>query len=389
MNKCASILAIMVVLILTMSDVMALDYTADVSLAVGGQYNDNIYLSRSHKVGDFALAINPGLSLTAREQEGELMVSYSPSFNIYADHDDRSGTSHVAAIRGRYRLSEALTIGLTDAFTQSQDASTLRTIEGGGPITSAAQVITSNSLNADLAYRFSRLFSLQAAAGYNVVNYAGTDSGDQSTYIGRLGLNYILNERITLRLGSSYTFYDYRASGDAFGMEYILGANWRLTPTITLDGYGGVVVTRLDQEGRTDTGYSLGLSLTKRFERGNATLAYAHGVTTGIEIATPLESDVVSFRYTMPVTAQLDTSLNAFYGNYRSMGDTTGVSSGDRDEYGGSVSLTYRLWQDLRQNLAAFLSYSYVRSNARAGAGDSYSNNVILIGLRFAHQLRF
>jgi hypothetical protein len=385
MKKNFSILAATIILMFTATDVSALDYLADLSISVAEQYNDNIGLSQSHKTGDFLTVVNPSVVISTTAEKGDAMINYSPSFNVYAREDDRNSISHQAAITGRYRFSDTLIFNLSEAFTQSQESSVLRTVEGGGPITSDRRIITSNSLGGVLDYRLSGLIGLQVGAAHNLVNVAGTNLGDYQTYSGRLGANYILNERITLRVGAAYTLFDYKMSGDATTMDYTLGANWRLTPTITLDGYGGLVITRLEQEGRTVNGFSYGLSVAKRFERGAATIAYAHGVTAGIQSTSPLRSHVLTFRYDMPITTQMNAAVSAFYGNYRTMGDTGDNLTANRDEYGGAINIAYRLWRDL----SAIMSYSYVKSSARSNITGSYTNNIIMIGLRFGKQVRF
>jgi|WetSurMetagenome_2_1015567.scaffolds.fasta_scaffold00064_49 hypothetical protein len=399
MQKLASILVSAVILISASAEVSALDYAADLSLDVSETYNDNINLSQANKISDFITVIKPALALSTTTQSLDAGINYSPSFNFYAGHEDVNSISHQAAVTGRYRLSDTLTLNIADSYTRSRDSSVLRTIEGGGPITQELRTTTHNSLNGDLDYRLSGIVGLQAGATYTMVNISGmnsgatnitgTNSGDYETYAGRLGVRYILDERITLRAGAVLTLYDYKMSGDANSMDYTLGANWRLTPTITVGGYGGFVITRLEQEGRTINGFSGGLSIAKRFENSQANFSYAHGVTAGIQSTTPMKSDVVSLRYTLPVTQQIDGSLAAFYGNYKAMGDTGGGLAANRDEYGGTVNFAYRLWQDSGQTLSAVMSYSFVKSNAAAPASQSYTNNIIMLGLKFSHKAGF
>jgi hypothetical protein len=385
MKKLLSILVPLMILMGASAEVSALDYTADLSLDVSERYNDNIFLSRSNKVRDFITVITPAVSLSTRTQEADMMINYIPTFNIYSEHDENNGISHQVALRGQYKLSDRLTIGLSDAFIQSKDSLVLRTVEASGPIINTRQTLTTNVLIGDLSYRLSGPLSLQAAATYAMNNVAGTDAGDYMTYAGRLGINYILNEKITLRATSIYTLYDYRITGDANSMDYTLGANWRLTPTITLDGYGGVVIARLDQTGKTFTGFSGGLSVAKRFERGVASLSYVQGVSAAIESSTPLRSQVLTLLFAVPVTAEMDASLAVFYGRYKSLGDTGSSFATERSEKGGTVNIAYRLWR----NLSAILSYSYVKSDDKATGTGSYVNNIIMLGLRISKQAKF
>jgi hypothetical protein len=385
MRQITSILVIAVLMISISSEVYALDYVVDASISASEQYNDNIYLSQSNRKGDFITVVNPVMAISRTAEDGSLAINYSPFFNFYAAHDERNSISHQATLRGSYRLSNSLTFNLSEAFMHSQESSVLRTVEGGGPIISGQRMVTNNVLNGELIYRLSGPFSIQGNAIHNLVNNAGTDAGDFHTYAGRLGINYILDERITLRVTSIFTYYDYRITGDANSMDFNLGFNWRVTPTVTLDGYGGIIITTLEQESRTVNGFSGGLTVTKRFERGSAILNYAHGVTAGIQSAAPMRSHIVTLRYDTPVTEQMTLSLSAFYGNYSALGGMDTDAGSNRDEYGGTLNMAYRL----SRYLSAIMTYSHVRSNSRATSGVSYSNNIIMLGLRLFDQFRF
>jgi hypothetical protein len=390
MKKLVSAVVSVFILIASLAEVAALDYNADLSLSVSEMYNDNLDLTRTNKLGAFVTSVSPGLSLSTATQKMDAAVSYAPTFNFYNNYDYRNNISQQAAIRGRYRFTDALTLNFMDAYTQSQESSILRTIEGGGPITSTQRITTYNNLAADLDYRLSGAIGLSAGAGYNLVNIAGVDLGDYETYGGRLGMSYMVNERITLRARAAFTLFSYKLTGDANSMDYTVGGTWRLTPTVTVGGYGGVVISRLERERRTVTGYSCGLSIEKRFQSSQAVLNYAHGVTAGIDSPTPLESHVLTFRYAMPIAHLLEGGVAAFYGSYKALSEAGASSSTtNRDEYGGSVNLAYRLWQSGRESLSAILTYSYVKSTAPTSLGAGYTNNIIMLGLRFGYLARF
>lgn len=374
-----------VILMGASAEVSALDYTADLSLSVSEQYNDNIFLTRSNKVQDFITIVTPAVALSTRTEKAEAMINYSPSFLFYHENDDNNSITHQASARGLYRLSDSLTLGLSDAYVYSKESSVLRTIEGSGPITRGQETISTNTLIGDISYRLSGQFSLQGAATYTATDVSHSETGDYSTYAGRLGINYLFDEKTTLRANATYTFYDYSIAGNANSQEYTLGANYRITPTITADGYGGVVTTRIAAIGKTFTGFAGGLSVAKTFERGIASLAFVQGVSAGIESPTPLRSQVITLRYAMPATELMNVSLSAFYGRYRSIGDTVNIVATNRSEFGGTIEIAYRIWR----RLSAILSYSYVNSDDKASQTGSYVNNIVMIGLRLSQQAKF
>ena len=71
----------------------ALDYNADLSLSIAGQYNDNIFLSHTERVGDYSTAITPAVAISTRTEKVDLMLNYSPSFTYYNSHSYLCGNS--------------------------------------------------------------------------------------------------------------------------------------------------------------------------------------------------------------------------------------------------------------------------------------------------------
>jgi len=363
----------------------ALDYVADIALTVSEQYNDNIYLAHSNKTSDFITAVMPTLAISTRSAAFDVSANYSPTFSLYKDNTGNNGISHRGTVLGHYKPTDRLTFGLSDTFVKSRESTIVRTVEGAGPITRGIEQITTNTVNGDIDYRLSQRFSLFGNANYTVTStQAGT--GDVSTYTGGLGVRYIFNERTTFRINATYTFFNYKLSSDATSSSYIAGVNYKLTPTIVVDAYGGIIMTQVKTPARTDDGMAVGLSVTKTLEHGTASISYMQSVTAGVESSVPIDSKTISLRYAAPVTTRSNASLTAFYSIFRAVGQT-GISTTDlnRDDLGGSASLSYRLlpWLD------AILSYTYVDSQDKTNRSGSYTNNLIMISLRLFKQMRF
>ena len=365
--------------------VYALDYTADLSLSLSEQYNDNIFLSHTDRTTDYITLISPAIALSTRFEKADVSISYSPTFNLYKDHDENNSTSHAASLLSHYRLTEKLTLGLSDTFVRTRESSAVRAIEGAGPINRGLERITTNSLSGDLSYRLTGKISLLGNAVYTYTD-TETGTGDVSTYTGGLGASYLFSERTTFRINASYTLFDYTVGGNSTSSSYTAGIIYRLTPTITADAFGGIVITRVDEPKRTDTGYTGGLSVTKTFERGTASIAYLQNVIAGVESTSPVRSQTVTLRYAAPVTTSLGASISAFYNRYKSIGSTgtSGIET-NRTDMGGAADLSYGFlpW------LSGTLSYSYVHSNDKLTDTGSYVNNIVMAGIRLSKQARF
>lgn len=184
-----------------------------------------------------------------------------------------------------------------------------------------------------------------------------------------------------------YNFFDYSVSGNATSGNYTVGVNYKLTPTIVADVFGGVVVTNVDEPKSTNTGYTGGISFTKTFEqKGTAVLSFVQNVIAGLESTTPIRQQTATLSYNAPVTSKLDATISVYYSIYRPIGSTGTIGTdNDRNDAGGTAQLSYRLlpW------LNAFVSYSYVNSDNKTNDTGSYNNNLVMAGVKLAKQYKF
>jgi len=362
----------------------ALDYNADLSLSAAEQYNDNIFLSHTDRIGDYSTVITPAVAISTTTEKINAMLNYSPSFTYYNSHSELNSISHQASANGSVRLSEVATLAVADSFVRTKDALIIRSIVGSGPVTRNQETITTNTLSGNLLYKLTEQLSLQPSLTYTMTDNSDSDIANLNNYSGGLLASYLLTGRTTLRASATYTVYDYSIGSDYNGQDYILGLNHKFTPTITVDIYGGVDMTQIRGQGDTDTGFIGGLSATKTLERGSVSIAYTQAVTAAIQNSSPLKSQILLLHYAAPVTAFLEASLSASYGHYRAIGLNTGPDQ-KRTETVGTAGLSYRLlpWANLT------LSYSYVNSNDKVDKSGSYSNNVIVAGIRLSKQARF
>ena len=360
----------------------SLDYTTDLSLAVDERYNDNIFLERSNPTSDFITLINPAISLSTKTEKLNVSLNYTPVFNFYAKNGDNNSISQLASIVGYYKLAERLKVGLSDSFIQSRESSSIRTIEGAGPIVRGQEKITSNTLGGDLSYGVTGKITLLGKASYTkTVSQTGTEDVITDSY--GLGASYLFTDRTTFRINAAYDFFDYRSSGRATSDSYTAGVNYRLTPTITADAFGGVVVTRIKEPQSTNSGFTGGASVTKAFERGNAILSYLQNIISGLESTTPIRSQSFTLRYNAPVTTSVEASVWVFYNIYKSVGNNEFGT--DRTDIGGNAEFSYRLlpW------LNALMSYSYVNSSDTLTPTSKYVNNIVMVGMRLSKQAKF
>jgi hypothetical protein len=385
--KYFAIISLLAIVVLGVSvAAFALDYNADLSLSLSEQYNDNIFLSHTDRVGDFITVINPALALSTKTDKIDAMLNYSPSLNYYASHDEKNDISHQASGQGLFRLTERLSVGLSDTFVQTKESSIINntpSLQGAGPLAAGQNKITTNTLSGNLSYRFSEKLTFQPSVTYTTTDNTQTGVGDNNTYTGAMLATYLLTDRTSLKANASYSYYAYTVSSDAYGQVYTIGVTHKFTPTFTVDAYGGINVTTIKEPSNTDTGFTGGLTVTKTFEKGSASIALTDGIVPGLQGTSPLKSQVITLNYSRPLTAALDSSLSAWYGRYRSIGN---IGLGQNSNYmGGNAGLSYKLtsWANL------FLSYSYLNSDDNVNKSGSYHNQIITAGIKLSKQAKF
>jgi outer membrane usher protein FimD/PapC len=192
-----------------------------------------------------------------------------------------------------------------------------------------------------------------------------------------MGLTYRHSERTALSASASYTQYDYKTESDAKGQNYTFGVTYALTPTLTVGFTGGLTVTKIEDTDDSETDYLGGVNITKRFERGEASLAYNQSIINGIQSQSPVKSQMVSLSLSRPLSNKLTASLSTSYGKYKSVE----TSETDTDEITFTTSLTYsfRPWANLA------LSYSYVNSNDKIDDVKDYYNNRVFLTLNVSY----
>jgi len=79
-----------------------------IHLSIRGAYDDNIALTRMHRLDDWFVQIQPSLMLGIGEvakQETFLMLNYLPSVYRYDDHSEFDSVQHIVRLQGGYKTS--------------------------------------------------------------------------------------------------------------------------------------------------------------------------------------------------------------------------------------------------------------------------------------------
>jgi hypothetical protein len=233
-----------------------------------------------------------------------------------------------------------------------------------------------------MSYRLTE--NLYYILGVSYFDYDYKEPGfiEVKTYSGNMGLNYNLSKLTTLSVNARYVRYDFRPTSDATQQDYLLGVTHRFTPTLTIGITGGTIITKIQDTGELNTDLSVGVDLTKRFEKyGEAALYCRQTVLTGIDTGEPVRERLAKFSLLKPITEKSTVSLSASYGNYKSV--VTNNQNTDETQFKAGLTYNFTPWAKLRPMLT--LSYSYFDSNDKINDRNDYYNNIILFTLKLGY----
>ncbi|MCE5311706.1 MAG: hypothetical protein LLF86_00985 [Nitrospiraceae bacterium] len=347
------------------------------SIGLGESYNDNIYLTHSDRKGDFVTSITPGIDLSLKSLNTEIVLGYHPGFNYYASHSDRNNVSQALNAGAIFRLSERLTVSLKDNFVKSEENRDIRTVYLGSLSQNIKREI--NVLSGDVAYKISQRLTSTLTGSYSDTTTSGSGSsvGDVKSYYGGIMFAYTLTERTSLNLNYKHNIFDYKNSSDATSDDYTAGITYKLSDTMTLTANGGVSRTKIEDSGRTSTGFTGGATITKRFERSDIALAYNRGVAPNIDNNDTTTTQIFSLKYNRRMSELLTAGLNAFYSiNKSAIGSST-----DTRETGAGANFSYMLSKDL----SLVLSYNYINHDDRISNLQDYRNHIAMLAIRYTY----
>ncbi len=359
--------------------VYAAEYTGGVSLSLSEEYNDNIFLDNEDRKSDFITYISPGIDLSARTPRSDIGLSYSTSFSFYRSYSELNEPSHRLTARGSFTLSERASLSIADTFVKSEEIRDIRSVPELGPLTERIELIT-NSVTGNFSYRLTNNFSYSIGTSYFMVDSKDPDYDEVKTYSGSFGFSYTPSERTTYSVSARYAKYDYKTSSDAHEQDYSLGFVHRLNPTLTLGVTGSVIITNIEDNGESDTGYGGAINLTKTFERGSLAVFYSRTIIPALESRSPVLSQTVGLNLSRNITNRVDASAGISFSKFESVL----TDEMDTDQLGVNFSLVYTL----RQWASLLVLYSFIDSDDKIDNTRDYYNHIAMLTLRLSYTKR-
>src|SRR5438874_2717449 len=224
----------------------------ELRLTVRGVWDDNIFLTHTHKTSDYYFAIEPEITIGVGDIEGRnrsyLRLEYMPSAILFVDHSDEDAFNQLIHLEGGYN-SGRLTLSLSEdiALLQSANLNSFYDTTGLWANTDASAPTRMNifytRLRAD--YALSGKLSLQGEVDSSIYFYPNNIS-DYTVSAG-LYLYYNWLPKVSVAIGGTfgYDWVDDPTTNQTFE-QVNARLNYEVTAKVGLYASGGVEFRQFD-----------------------------------------------------------------------------------------------------------------------------------------------
>ena len=356
------------------------------SLAITGEYNDNIFSDNRNRVSDFIIGFTPGLAIVAERPTYRFGAGYSFTSEIFA-----SETQETHAFDRQnfwldtlYRVNPNLTLTLTDTFIFSTDTNQV-TNEN---VSTGRDRALSNILAAGVAWQFAPLWTLRSGLSWTVERFESDDSQDSNVYRANVGVDRRLSPQLTVGADYEFGYFDIEREQKTTTHTPRLGVAWQPTSTISLALRAGP--TFEIQDGDTQVTPAVSASYRQRVPFGAVGLSYDRAVGTAGGLGGTTHNQLVAgFVDVTTLTRGLTLRFLPRY----AIEESSRGNSIDVRSFTASLQATYRLtaWVSLIGGYQFFRqrSDSTVVTNFGTSIATDVDQNRVFIGVQFGYPIRF
>jgi opacity protein-like surface antigen len=357
-------------------------YTITASLRE--EYDDNIYTTKSSKVGSFVTEFSPSFLAHFTTPDSDFSIRYTFSLDYY---DHRSGSSfdlsHEGLLRYTHNFSDRFSLDLRDQVGYFNEPDLLDAV--GTPFRNGSYY--SNIANFVFDAQWSPLFGTQTtysniAIFYEDQGIATTQNSDENTVA--QDFRFAIAPKFNFLFGFIYdniNYFDFdRGYTDYTGD---IGLDWQALPSVSFGIRAGGTYTVPAESGVADSvspyaAVTLGWQLGKR---SSLSFSYTHNVVpTDVVNAIGEEADRFSVRFAYDVTQRITLHLEGIetHAEYRSSLLAPGSSpSFSEDDVGVDLGAEYHLSDNFSFEAGYLLSDVSSQENSR-----DYTRNQVYVGVR-------
>ena len=226
-------------------------------LTVRGVWDDNIFLTNTHRQSDYYFAIEPWLSIGFGDMEGRntayFRLDYMPSILLFVDHSEQDAVNHLIHLEGGYHFSRLTLTAIQDiAILDSANLNSIVDTTGLFANVDAGGQTQLNVFDTRLRaqYELSPKLYLQGEFDAPIFNYP--DGISDGTVSGGLYLYYNWLPKVSVGAGGTFGYnWVEDPSSDQTFEQANLRLNYEATAKINIYASAGAEFRQFD--GNRDT----------------------------------------------------------------------------------------------------------------------------------------
>jgi len=356
------IIKLFIFLFILQLPVMAADVTIIPSLKLKGEYNDNIYFTRTNYVDDYFGHLNPALEFGYVSELLNLKANADVDFLYYSDETDLDTETQLYELDGVYQIFERWEISGSGSYRKNTTLESY--LEETGRVIERED-LRNYSAGGGLSYEISERSDIDINYNYSKTDFELDRNADNERHTVALSYhNLFKNNLDIITFKPSYSHRNaYRSRGNSDVSEadtYTLSFIWThpFSETLKLKSeIGGRYTEQSYNDERQDEdnwGVVADINLSKTAERYSVLMGYSRDLTTDIE-GNEIEVDRISCTLNRKMTKRLNFSILGTL--YFSRLDTQSNTRRDEDRryYRITPSLNYQI----TENHYLELAYSY------------------------------
>jgi len=366
------------------------------SLTVGERYDDNIFQDPDDEVDDFITTIAPGIQLDyAPRAATNLMFSYQPAFQIFAENGDQDYVSHLLNLEAETPLARRFFLTASDRLLITEEpADRIRPVDDidsnpddRSQSNQQREQTIRNTATASLTMEVTPRTSLGLLFENLVEDVENEDELDEVRYLLGTELGYLTDVARQNRAALSYdatiftfskncdpaeTFCQRKEDGGFTVHTLSLGYKHNLSETLSAQaslGYSTTVSDRDDIDG--NDAFVGGLGFIKTLRTGQLTLNFERVFTSGGSTADQVISNRFTGRFRFQPTPKITTTLagSLAFLNYQEDNEND-LNNEDRTYFTIRPSIEYQMLRYLGFNAAYILAISDYKEGDRADRLD-------------------
>jgi long-subunit fatty acid transport protein len=348
------------------------------SLAILGEYNDNLDLVSRGKIDDFITNIVPGFTLAMQGPSYQLNAGYNFGAEIFAQESDRNSWARSQQLfaDAEFTLSPRTRLSLSEVFIYDRESNVVST----SGISAGFINSWRNTVAGRLGFQATQRTSLNISAAYSVLRYDDSSGGaqDSDTYRVGAGADYAFTPRLSGGLNFGVGFLDPELDESVTAFSPQVGLTYQITRTLVGRVAGGATASVFEKSDTTVTP-SGSASLEQVFRYGSIGLGYDRAITAEAVGVTDRQTAFGTLRLTS-LRRELQFELSPFYTHTR---NPDGSTDRDLDTFTVSVRLAYQIARNLT------LTGTYIWYKQTSPDSADIDQNRVLFGLQYAYPINF